>query len=306
MQQAESTGRIGLWLGWIAVGLWSFGSSLIYLGAREVGTWRFVAIASLTGGVLQLIARGAARGELRTAIWLPWRLWVAPLLCFVVYGLAWPYALARSQASQVAGINLINYLWPVLTVVFSLWWVPGLRLNAKVVIATGLALAGLVCANVTAVRDLLTSYRHHSGLDLRSFLPYGLASVAALTWAIYSALLARWRGWADKYVTSPIGFITIGAIACVTLVLSPAEAGKLTFGGFLMTVLYGVGPLGAGYLLWELALARANVQSLSLIAATTPILSTLLLCCVLRKAPTSELVLATFLVGGGAWISMRE
>jgi drug/metabolite transporter (DMT)-like permease len=304
--QTERAARGGLWLGAMAVGFWSFGSSLIYMGAREVGTWRFVAIASLTGGVLQMLARRIVQGEIRTTLWLPWRLWIAPLVCFVVYGLAWPCALVTSKATQVRGVNLINYLWPVLTVVFSVWWVPGLRFNGKVAIATGLALAGLVCANVMAVRDLLSPGEGAIGLSMHRFLPYVLALVAALTWAIYSALLARWRVWARNYVTSPIGFIAIGMIACLALMFSPGDAGKLTFKGLLMTVLYGMGPVAAGYLLWELALAKAKVQTLSLLAAVTPVLSTLLLCCVLRKAPDSELVLATLLVSGGVWVSMKD
>ena len=41
------------------------------------------------------------RGELRSALWLPWRLWAAPVCCFVLYGLAWPWALAASTARQV-------------------------------------------------------------------------------------------------------------------------------------------------------------------------------------------------------------
>jgi hypothetical protein len=75
-------------MGTIAVVFWSFGSSLIYLGAQESGTWPFVAVASLTGGTLLMLARKVLRGELRTAIRLPWRLWLAPILCFVIYGLA--------------------------------------------------------------------------------------------------------------------------------------------------------------------------------------------------------------------------
>jgi drug/metabolite transporter (DMT)-like permease len=281
---------------------WSFGSSLVFLGAREAGTWRLIAIASLSGGGVQLISRRIYHGELTTAVWLPWRLWVAPLVCFVLYGLVWPRALATATRTQVGGVNLINYLWPVLTVLFSVWWVPGVKLTIRLVLGMTFAMAGLACANAQQLQ-LLHSNSNRSLLS--QLLPYALAMIAALTWAIYSALLARWRTWARNYVTSPIGFLLIGSIACSVLAFGHLRLGKMSLLGLLFTILYGVGPLGAGYLLWELALARAKVQSLSMLAAATPVLSTLVLCCFLRQSPGIELVAAALLVSAGVVLSMR-
>ena len=298
--------RPGLLLGALAVVFWSFGSSLIFLGAREVGTWRFVAVASLTGGVLQMVSRRVGRGELRTALCLPWRLWVTPVLCFVLYGLAWPWALAICGPQQVYGVSLINYLWPVLTVLFSVAWVPGVRLRPRTVLALVLALAGLAAANLRHLHQLLPAAGEPGFSVLRRLLPYALALVAAVTWAVYSALLARWREWAGRYITSPVGFVLIGLIASGVAGFAPASPASLLSTGTGLTVLYGVGPLAAGYLLWELALARGSIQALSLIAAATPVLSTLLLCCFLQTWPGPELVLAAFLVSGGVALSLGE
>ena len=302
---AHSTGRVGIWMGCAAVLFWSFGSSLIYLGAREAGTWPFVALATLSAGVLQLISRRMYHGELRTSIRLPWRLWI-PLMCFVIYGLVWPSALVASTPSQVGGVNLINYLWPVLTVLFSAWWVPGVRLTKPMAIALILAVAGLICANIQPLRELLSNRSTASVSTVRAGLPYALACVAALTWALYSALLVRWRSWANQYVTSPIGFLIVGLIACSVLVIHRSGEHTPSPFGLCMTLLYGLGPLAAGYLLWELALARAGVQALSLIAATTPVLSTLVLCLCLKHLPGPDLVLAALLVSGGVVLSMRR
>jgi drug/metabolite transporter (DMT)-like permease len=292
-------------MGIIAVVFWSFGSSLIYLGAQESGTWPFVAVASLTGGTLLLAARQLLNGELRTAVWLPWRLWLAPLLCFVIYGLVWPWALASSTSRQVFGVSLINYLWPVLTVLFSAWWVPGVRLTSRIVLAMLLALAGLVSANLHQLQQLGANNFGSGANWARHLMPYGLALTAALTWAIYSALLARWCHWAKDYVTSPIGFLIVGLIGCVITAATRRAFPKLTGFGTLMTVLYGAGPLAVGYLLWEIALTRARVQTLSLIAAATPILSTFLLCVFLRKMPGPELVVAAVLVSAGVGLSVK-
>jgi drug/metabolite transporter (DMT)-like permease len=298
--------RLGLVLGSVAVLFWSFGSSLVFLGAQQVGIWPFVAIASLVGGGVQLIGWRVYRGEFRSALWLPWRLWVVTLLCFVVYGLVWPWALVSSSAKQVFGVSLINYLWPVLTVLFGAWWVPGARLTTRTVLATILALAGLVCANLQHIRDLLAAGDSHGVSSAHKSLPYGLALVAAVTWAIYSALLARWRDWARNYMTSPAGFLLIGIIACAIITFTGNGPAKLSSQGTLMSICYGIGPLAVGYLLWEIALSNANVHTLSLLAAATPVLSTLLLCCFLRTLPGPELLAAAFLVSGGVLLSVWE
>jgi drug/metabolite transporter (DMT)-like permease len=301
----ERSARVGLWLGIAAVIFWSFGSSLVYLGARESGTWRLVAISSVSAGVLQLIFRRAYHGELQTSLGLPWRLWAVPVVCFVVYGLAWPCALASSSPSQVGGVNLINYLWPVLTVILSVWWVPGVRLTKRMTAALLLALAGLACANAGNIHDLVATNAIAMGSRLRQLIPYGLAVIAALTWAIYSAVLVRWRASAKNYVTSPISFLLIGLIACLVQIMSRPRPVTFSRFGLVMTLLYGVGPLAIGYLFWELALAKAKVQLLSLIAAATPVLSTVLLCCCLKQVPGIDLMLAALLVSGGVILSMR-
>ncbi|HYG34481.1 MAG TPA: hypothetical protein VEC99_06840, partial [Clostridia bacterium] len=68
--------RVGIVLGVLAVVFWSFGSSLVYLGAKEAGTWPFVALGSLLGGGIQMAFRRIHTGELKSALWLPWQLWV--------------------------------------------------------------------------------------------------------------------------------------------------------------------------------------------------------------------------------------
>ncbi len=304
MDPAPSTTRLGLTLGAGAVLFWSFGASLVYLGARQAGLWRFVMLASLTGGALLFIARGFGQRELRTALILPWRLWAGPLLLFVLYGLAWPWALASSNPGQVYGVSLINYLWPVLTVLFSAVLVPGVRLRPRVVLALGLAVVGLALANLDQLGQLWPGGTGLKGWSFGRLFPYTLALIAALTWAAYSALLARWKHWSRNYVTSPLGFVLIGLVA---LPLAAREGGpKPTAGSTLLTLLYGAGPLAVGYLLWELALARAGVQTLSLVAAATPVLSTFLLCLFLQTRPGGELALAALLVSTGVILSRRD
>ncbi len=300
----------GIAFGVAAVVFWSFGASCVYLGAHAAGTWVFVTVGSLTAAALQSGFLLLQRAKVKSAFALPARLWFGPVLCFVLYGLAWPWALASSSRERVVAVSLINYLWPVLTVLFSAWWVPGVKLTARTLLALLLAVAGLLAANgrdIIALSSRPTNCA--SGSWFAQALPYLLALTAAITWALYSTLLARWRSWASAYVTSPVGFAFIGLVGAATLALSARQSpapGSVNGVGMLWTLLYGLGPLAAGYLLWELALARARVQTLSILAAGTPILSTLLLCCFLRRMPGLELVLAATLVSTGAVLSRRN
>ena len=302
----QTNSRAGILFGLAAVGFWSFGAALVYGGAREAGTWPFVAAGSLLGGSLQLVSWRCYRGEWHSALRLPWRLWVVPLFCFVAYGLAWPWALSTATATQVLGVSLINYLWPILTVLFSVWWVPGVRLTARTVLALLLAVAGLALANLKTIHDLLAAGAGVGDSRLHRLLPYLLALVAAVTWGVYSAFLSRWRHWARNYVTSPLGFLLVGLIACLVIGAQGKSPAGMSARAALFTGLYGAGPLAAGYLLWEVALPRARVQSLSVIAAATPVLSTALLCLFLKTIPGWELVAAALLVSGGVVLSLRE
>jgi drug/metabolite transporter (DMT)-like permease len=188
---------------------------------------------------------------------------------------------------------------------FSVWFVPGVRLTPKLIAALLLAITGLVLANFKQVGDLFSGAGGRAP-TFRHFLPYALALVAAVTWAIYSVQLVLWRSWARNYVTSPIGFILIGLIGGLVMLATGTLPRALTGLGALMTVFYGVGPLAAGYLLWELALSRARVQTLSLFAAAIPILSTLFLCCCVRRTPGPELLCAVLLLVGAVLLSLRE
>lgn len=303
---ANPTSRAGLWLGGGAVLCWSFASALIFLGARDLGPWAFVALASLLGGTVQLFAWRWHRGGFRTALRLPWRLWAVSVPCFVAYGLVWPAALASATPREVYGVNLINYLWPVLTVLLGSWWVPGARLTPRTLGASGLALAGLACANLAHLQALLAPAGPAGATAPLRLLPYGLAGAAALSWAVYSASLARWRYWAGGYATSPLGFLFTGLVAAGVSAGSDTSVADASARGLWLTLAYGVGPLAAGYLLWEIALGRTRIEALGLLGTVTPVLSTLVLCVVLQTWPGLEVVAGAVLVSAGVLLSVRR
>lgn len=303
----KRTAHTGLLFGMLAVFFWSFSSTFIYLGAKQLGTWTFVFLATVISGTATLLLRWIRRGELRTAICLPPRLWIITLCGFAAYGIVYPWALSRSSSSQILGVNLINYFWPTLTVVCGVLWVPHTRFNPRILIALLLSLAGIFCANAGDIRNLLSDPpKSPAPSSATTVLPYFLAGAAAVAWAVYSSLLARWKTWASRYLTSGIGLWLTSLIAGVAGLCSGTLFGHTTTTGFVWTILYGLICSAGGYTMWELALSRAKVQTLGLLGAVTPILSILVLCVFLRQSPSPEILLAAGLVGGGVILSVRS
>ena len=276
-------------MGVLCMLLWSCTGALIALGGRSLwNPWQFICVTAMVSGLGQLVYYGV-RGQLRGCLVMPWRLWALTLL-FVTYGLVFPLALMGSVGGQVYEANLLNYAWPVLTVVLAVLWVPGTRMTPRLGLAMALAAAGLALANLDPLWNLLTR-----GMVRDNPWPYALAGMAAVLWAAYSALLSRWRSVAGNHATAPIGFILIGLVSGAVCLAGREWASPGPMGWVAMLGL-SLGPYGAGYLLWELALHRAPASVLGLMAASLPALSTLLMGAVMRNGFKPHLLVAAGIV----------
>ena len=92
--------------------------------------------------------------------------------------------------SQVLEVGLMNYLWPMLTLVLS---IPLLHIRPTLGLIPGiiLAMAGIVLTTLQhqplAWSSFLTNLAHNGA-------PYILGGSAALAWGLYSTLSRRWAG----------------------------------------------------------------------------------------------------------------
>jgi drug/metabolite transporter (DMT)-like permease len=304
----EARSQHGVLFGLAAVVCWSFGAAFVYVGGPVLGTWRFVGVTTLVGGVLQLVFHRVRHGQIRSALALPGRLWLVTLFGFVLNVLVYPLALsaARGDAQQHA-VNLINYLWPVLMVVCGLLWVPGTRFSWMTLVAVVCALGGTALANLEPLRVLLRGAGvSDAPWQIRPLVPYLLASIAAVTWAVYSSLMARWRDWARHYNTSAVGLVILGILAGLVSLAVEHPCSRLTLAAAAATLLCAITTQAGGYLFWESALSRANVKVLGLLGGLAPILSTIWLCLFQQHVPGVELVLAAVLVSAAALLGMRS
>jgi drug/metabolite transporter (DMT)-like permease len=158
--------------------------------------------------------------------------------------------------------NLINYLWPLLIVVLSPLFHPGLRLAPRYIMAAFLGLAGAALV-VTGGRF---------GFQPRALPGYALAGASALIWATYSLASGRIR----SFPNAAIGLFCLcsGGLALVMhFLLEPRYA--LQLGDLPLLALLGIGPMGAAFFLRNAGLRNGDPRVIGSFAYLTPMLSSL-------------------------------
>lgn len=240
----------------------------------------------LTGVALVL---GALPGALR---WREWRVPASTLLLGVagLFGFHFLLFLALRLAPPVEA-NLVNYLWPLLIVLLSPVLLRGVELRWRHVVAalTGFAGAALAIGSAPAA------------LDARSLAGFGLAACSALTWACYSLLVRRvapFSSWAIGGFALASGLL---ALACHAL-FEPAATWRGGDSGRLL--LLGLGPMGAAFYLWDIAMKRGDPRVVGVLAYATPVLSTVLLLAITGRTAGPALAIAVGLVVAAALMAM--
>jgi drug/metabolite transporter (DMT)-like permease len=287
--------------GVLAILLWSTTIAFSRSLSEEVGAIRAGACIYLLGGVLGCLYEALVRRRLVGMFRLPAPYLVGCGLLFVVYTVSLYLAIAMSSSRQQAiEVGIINYLWPGLTLVLA---VPILGTKVRAAFPAGvvLALAGAAIAPLRcgeySPEALVENLRANP-------LPYGLALVAAVTWALYSNLSRRWGGRGQGGAVPLFVLATGAAMAGVHLAFpEPAAwtaraAAEVLYMAALPTLL--------AYAFWDAAMRRGNVILVAAISYLTPLLSTAISVVYLGVAPGWNLWAACALVIAGAGICQRS
>lgn len=196
------------------------------------------------------------------------------------------YFIALKLAPPVEA-SLINYLWPLLIVVFSAL-LPGERLRWFHLAGVALGLLGTLALFVG--RGMQFDPAHLPG--------FAAAFACAFTWAGYSVLSRRLP---DVPTDSIGGFCAVAALLAWTghaifeTTLWPTEAVH-----WLAIVALGLGPAGGAFFLWDIGMKRGDIRALGSMAYAAPLLSTLLLILFGKGEFSLRVALACALIVGGA------
>jgi drug/metabolite transporter (DMT)-like permease len=209
-----------------------------------------------------------------------------------LFGYHFFYFLAMKTAPPVEA-NLINYLWPLLIVLFSAL-LPGERLRWWHIAGTVLGFCGSLLL-VTGGGRVAFRAEYAAG--------YASALGCAVTWGAYSVLSRRFGAVPTDTVGGFCGVTAVLAALCHlaferTVLPSAIEWGAL--------VLMGAGPTGLAFFVWDVGMKRGNIKALGGLSYATPLLSTLLLILAGRARPSVELALACLFIVGGAVLASRD
>lgn len=287
MSDAAAQRRATL-VGLVAILLWA---SLALL-TTATGNLPPFQVLAISFGIAAFL--GLVRATLRGAA--GWRELRQPLPAFALstlalFGYHALYFIALKRAPAVEA-NLLNYMWPLLIVVFAGLF-GGVAVRPGQWLGTTLGLVAAVLL-VTRGRGLEVDPAHVPG--------YLAALGAALIWSLYSVLNRR-------YVDVPTAAITV---ACAGVALSGAIIHLLseqtvvpTRGQWLVLILMGVGPVGAAFWLWDHGTKRGDIALLGSLSYLAPLLSTLLLVASGRAQAHWIQAVAIVLLLSGAWLSVR-
>jgi drug/metabolite transporter (DMT)-like permease len=193
-----------------------------------------------------------------------------------------------------AEAGLLNYLWPLLIVLFSSL-LPGERLRAHHVIGALLGLAGTV---------LLFAGNASAQLEPRQAAGLAAAFVAAFVWAAYSVMSRKLKAVPTDAVA---GFCFATALLSTIIHLMvettiwPDAALQ-----WLAIIALGLGPVGAAFYAWDIGMKRGDIRVLGAASYATPLLSTGFLIAAGYAKPSAAIAVAAVLIAGGGLIAAKD
>jgi drug/metabolite transporter (DMT)-like permease len=284
--QARMTAHTATFFGFGAVALWSL-LAVLTAATATVPPFQLAAMTFALGGtigVLSWLVRPKAIVSLRQPP-VVWTLGIGGLFGYhALY-----FAALRLAPPAEAG--LINYLWPLLIVLFSAL-LPGERVKAAHVVGALLGFAGIIVL-ISGRADLHMRAEHGLG--------YLCAFAGAFVWSGYSVLSRRFGSVPTDAVA---GFCLVtSALSLACHLILEKTVWPATRTEWLALVALGTGPVGAAFYLWDVGVKRGDIRLLGVGSYAAPVLSTSFLVVTGYAEPTLALALACALIVAGALVA---
>jgi drug/metabolite transporter (DMT)-like permease len=286
---AFGAGMKATFVGFGAILLWSL-LALLTAASGRVPPFQLAAMTFAIGGGLGA-ATWLVRPQALRALRQPPEVWALGIAGLFGYHALYFFALRFAPPAES---GLINYLWPLLIVLFSSF-LPGESLRWYHFTGALLGLIGTI---------ILIAGRASIGFATEFIPGYAAAFVAAFVWAIYSVLSRRFAAVPTDAV---VGFCIVTAILGVIfhLLLEETVWPASTF-EWLAVAALGLGPVGAAFYAWDFGVKRGDIRVLGAASYAAPVLSTVFLVLAGFAELRWTLALAAALIAVGGLLAAKD
>ena len=283
-----------------AILLWSMTVAVVRSLSEQVGPVTAAASVYSVGGAVALFSILRNNSRRRKILKLPLKYMFGCGSLFVVYMLFMFLAVGRANThQQVLEVGLLNYLWPVLTLLLSLLLL-GRKANWVLFPGTLLAITGIVMVILQE-----TPLSIHSLFQNLADNPtaYSLALAAAVSWALYSSLTRKWAGGQNEGAVAI--FLPVTAVILLLSCCFIKEARHWNIRSLAEAFFLGVATYCA-YVLWDNAMRKGNIITVTAVSYLTPLLSTIVSCLYLSVVPGTKLWIGCIMLVLGSLLSWKS
>lgn len=269
--------------GLVAILLWSVTVALVRSLSEQLGAVTAAASTFSVSGLVAIASLALRSGTRQQIRQLPRTYLIGCGTLFVCYMLLLFLGIGLAQNhEQVLEVGLINYLWPVLTVVLSLVL---LGKKASWVLGPGtlLALAGVFLVVTHGASVTWQSLVRNLAGNPAAYL---LALGAAGCWAMYSNLTHRWAAGHREGAVAL--FLPVTGAVLLVICCFIDEPRQWSYRAVLESLILGITTYTA-YALWDAAMRRGNMLIVAAASYLTPLLSTIVSCVYLTVVPGARL-----------------
>jgi drug/metabolite transporter (DMT)-like permease len=186
---------------------------------------------------------------------------------------------------------IINYLWPVMSVVFACIILKE-KLTTRIVVALAMSFFGVLTVAGKELGDFSSG----------SFLGVVLCVLAAVSYGLFTALCGKWDY--DYLVSMMISFFsTFILTSCINL--ASGEALSIGFSQILGFAWNGIFVMAIATVTWALALKKGGTAKISNLAYITPFLSLVWTFFILKEPIRLLSVLGLVLIVIGIFIQLK-
>ena len=282
------TPRAATLIGLTAILMWSL-LAVLTVATGKIPAFQLAAMTFAIGALVGPLTWIGRPNAVR-ALWQPPLAWIVGVGGLFGYHALYFLALRFAPPAEA---GLLNYLWPLLIVLFSSL-LPGERLAPHHLIGAVLGLGGTVALFAGSTDGFAPGQ-----------LPGLIAAfIAAFVWAAYSVMSRKLKAVPTDAVagfclaTALLAALLHGMVEVTVWPDTPAQ--------WLAIIALGVGPVGAAFYAWDIGMKRGDIRVLGAASYATPLLSTGFLMMAGFAKPSANIAIAAVLIAGGGLIAAKD